>query len=54
MTITFYCLFISGRKVSMSSEKASMELLWQFSAEDMANRRINSIAFCRTSPVSMC
>ncbi|XP_066972534.1 dynein axonemal intermediate chain 4-like [Macrobrachium rosenbergii] len=39
-----------GRKVSMSSEKASIELLWQFTSDDMADRRVNSIAFCRTSP----
>ncbi|XP_042236796.1 dynein axonemal intermediate chain 4-like [Homarus americanus] len=39
-----------GRKVSMSTERASIETLWQFSSPKTLGRRINGVTFCRTSP----
>ncbi|XP_071526853.1 dynein axonemal intermediate chain 4-like isoform X2 [Panulirus ornatus] len=39
-----------GRKVSMSSERASIQPLWQFSSARTQGRRVNCLTFCRTSP----
>nr|XP_045595751.1 dynein axonemal intermediate chain 4-like [Procambarus clarkii] len=39
-----------GRKVSMSSDKASIERLWDFSSNRTLGHRVNSVTFCRTSP----